>query len=378
MFFYHSFPRTVDRNGVRFLSPNEEESIGLDILDSIVEHGLLLTPEEFRIPREFNQPASTIERTLKRPGRRACFTALDENELNDHSKTFGSFCLAIDAIDARLLGMMPTMYVYSATNDSQTKTIDITDGGFGIGLVHRLRDIHALCSSLANFEAKLKKVDDRFSYAYCQETLNFFGMQIEDDDNNIGAFNDTSTILAKQIIEHLPAKRAPMQDLVMAIEMLLGMFQSTDGHTGKDLLYYAQREWRLIGMYSPNVNLIHMDLESYPNELKKTYKQTYGDAYADHISIYKKIGASRSLIRSRLDVKKCSLFESVYLNNAQIQLTRSPNLKEGWNSFFDFVQHLIVPKNCIEKVMRILERGTGDKFNAISVQSESQFLIKRV
>ena len=128
MLLYHSFPRVIDNTMTRkeSMTVEREIEIGLEVLDSIFANGLLLTSEEFPIPTEAPDLSS---RTLKRSPRRACFTALSRSEIVDHSKLFGSFSIGLNAIAARLLGVMPTIYVYGVTNQNGSHLNDITDGG---------------------------------------------------------------------------------------------------------------------------------------------------------------------------------------------------------------------------------------------------------
>ena len=379
MFLYHSFPRVINRRGHRTLSLKKEAKFGLDILENIVHYGLLLTPEEFRISREKNQPSSKVERTLKRSPRRACFTALNEGELDTHGNSFGRFSIGIDAIDARILGMVPTIYVYDAVVENNSEVNDVTDGGVPLELVHRLRDIHSLCSAIARFEAKLMHVDPDYNFSYSEETLDFFGYQLEEDDKNLDKISNVTIQLAREIVEHLPTKRAPAQHLAMAVEILLSMFQKTDGHEGEALLYYAQREWRLVSMYSPNINLIHMDLNSYPDEIKNTYKKNYAEAYNDYLNIYEEIRSSSAMNGTKLNLQNCSLFNAIQLTAQQKGMTRNQNLKIGWNYFFDFVQHVLVPKDCMEEALSITNASGIHKFQPkLDNSMKDQILLRRV
>ena len=83
-FFYHSFPR-------RGRDTQAEITKGCEILTSIRDFGLLLTPEitKWQYPHADGSPP----REQQIPQRTACFTELSVAELQRHAKEFGNFAL---------------------------------------------------------------------------------------------------------------------------------------------------------------------------------------------------------------------------------------------------------------------------------------------
>src|SRR5262245_56796620 len=95
-FFYHSFPRRPSVNG-------------LSILRSIIERGLLLTPEKFEFREPLDDGSSSAPASIFQ--KRICFTELSPNELPAHSKLFGTFALEFDINTLRAMGAIPVFYV---------------------------------------------------------------------------------------------------------------------------------------------------------------------------------------------------------------------------------------------------------------------------
>src|SRR6266496_2654399 len=94
-YFYHSFPRLPHQNN---------DALGLKILDSILANGLLLTAELRNFPAcEGLVAAEFIQR-------RVCFTALTANDLAYHAQTFGSFSLEFEGAALRDFGALPAVY----------------------------------------------------------------------------------------------------------------------------------------------------------------------------------------------------------------------------------------------------------------------------
>lgn len=88
--FYHCFPRVLpDR------TPEQIKELGLATLSMVLEHGLLLTPEE--------QVVGDV--TLRQS--RICFTALQPLELWRHSRQFGHFAIEYSMEDFLSLGAFP-------------------------------------------------------------------------------------------------------------------------------------------------------------------------------------------------------------------------------------------------------------------------------
>ena len=132
-YHYHSFPR-------RWRDKSECDNKGVATLASIIESGLLLTPEQVHWPGEFKKGVRVSEGPISYH-RRACFTYLLPDELNDHAKEFGPFSIEFDHWELRILGGIPVIYL---PTESEYRGFL----GVGIALASRLTDFQTLLERL--------------------------------------------------------------------------------------------------------------------------------------------------------------------------------------------------------------------------------------
>lgn len=192
-FFYHSFPR----------KPNHRNrALGLKILDSILEKGLLLTAEL----REF--PAYEGLRKDTYIQQRVCFTALTPDRLAHHAKTFGSFSLEFEGATIRNFGALPAVYFSGRLPDGAM----LNDSGETLArhLLETYRDLKRLWDLKDRGTAKQIK-------------------------------------LANTVLKKIHPSGIPIQKLFFALQALLNLYYPTDDQkwTGP-LHYYHQREWKII------------------------------------------------------------------------------------------------------------------------------------
>jgi hypothetical protein len=97
MRLYHSSPR---------IAPLDELNVGWQVFLSVLDLGLLLTPEHITYPvvshRDLDVRWGTFVDQL-----RCCFTLLDETELVDHAAVFGAFSVEFEVSDLRSMGAFP-------------------------------------------------------------------------------------------------------------------------------------------------------------------------------------------------------------------------------------------------------------------------------
>jgi len=350
MLLYHSFPRVVGRDMARKKSWTvaREIDVGLNVLSSILENGLLLTREDFAIPQD---GTNDCMRTLKHPPKRACFTALSHPEIEEHSKIFGSFTIGLNAKVARLLGIMPTIYIYGLINETGNPSSDITDGGVPMELVQRLRDIHALCSAISIFESKAVGFKGHPTDVYSTDILDFLGWVPEKTDKNLDKIRNASRRVSKKIVERLPTERVSAQYLTATVEMILSMFQYAESETGELLDFYKQREWRFVEMFSQQVAAYPLDMDEFPEMLKSYYGlPEYHRQKIKNVSRY----------LSTATIRDSSLLIGADLTEAQIKSTKSDFLNAGWNEFRDFVEEILVPNECRNETTQLIEKWFGD------------------
>jgi hypothetical protein len=119
---YHSFPR---RTGA------QADEKGLAILRSILERGLLITPEI--VP--WTMPDGTPFRISHK---RICFTAVDPDQLSEHAKLFGELSVGFKRSDLEGSGAIPVFYV-PRSNSARNRRGNI--GGFHVGRLYELLEV---------------------------------------------------------------------------------------------------------------------------------------------------------------------------------------------------------------------------------------------
>lgn len=215
---YHSFPRAATMvshrlNGKCGNNFSISESGALDILDSILDSGILLTPEHISIP--WDDPYGTAKANeLKITQFRFCLTALNNNEdIVRHSTVFGPIALGFSTHIVRKLGGFPVFYLPSPIIDN-SKELEYFDK-VGVSLLYRIAEIRAILESIEKLPKELKNTITSHS---------------ADFDNTIGAIRFIGNIL--YLTDNLK-KNDP-----------------------DELRYYRQQEWRIIaGLDSHDVKM---------------------------------------------------------------------------------------------------------------------------
>jgi hypothetical protein len=155
--FFHSFPRP--RKGE---TQHQQLEKGCRIADSILENGLLLSPENYDLPVLGNDRLT--QDSFSAVQRRICFTELELEGLADHSKVFGPFALAFKIDDLRRLGALPVFY------------IPLESGGYLSGLAIEmlggLVDAHRIASTLLMIQRQLSE-SPALGFKYRGKEINF-------------------------------------------------------------------------------------------------------------------------------------------------------------------------------------------------------------
>src|SRR4051812_20832995 len=101
--FFHSFPR------VRLNDASTEVATGLQVLQLMIDVGLLLCPEKLFFPVSEESRHTTDGSYLFQ--KRACFTHIRHGEILNHASVFGAFALSFDVEQLRSLGAVPVIYM---------------------------------------------------------------------------------------------------------------------------------------------------------------------------------------------------------------------------------------------------------------------------
>ncbi len=214
-YFYHSFPKS---NGTK---KSEDYRYGVAILESILKNGLLLTPEvlEFTEERINGEP-----RISKATQCRACFTLINQSELKEHSKTFGSFSLEFETDILRVLGIMPVFYIPKLTGDKY--------GQIGAMIMNRIAEIQHILKTLHNLTDALDKAPEAHDSLVYHIDDKIMTYQL-----NTGELN--------KFIKDLPIGEN-IRELLAFIQSFANLFYPADNtRHDKDFDYYFQNEWRI-------------------------------------------------------------------------------------------------------------------------------------
>ena len=218
-YFFHSFPR---------LRAGESQSLqlakGVKIARSLLDNGLLLTPENFEIPITTND--GTIVDSFKATQRRACFTELEPKSLPEHSTMFGPFSLAYEIPDLRRLGAMPVFYIPLQNDEEYLSGLPMEVFGGVIDVSRLLGQLLAIRNQLSN--------SPQFGLEYREKIINF---NCQDSDAIRSFIN---------ILFDCAGTDAEATDL--KLRTLASCFYPTENlRYTKPLDYYRQREWRILG-----------------------------------------------------------------------------------------------------------------------------------
>lgn len=207
-FFYHAFPQGL----------KGEAGIdrGLLILASILDRGLVLTPEPLEHERS----------TYVTMAKRVCFTELAPQDLVAHSQKFGSFALEWDYQTLLQMGALPVFYLPLLPDAWASACAE---------------SIYSALGAVSQMLERLRDINDAGTKMLPGQTLNI-------------ALNGTMTptAIGKAQIEQL--KRI-LEFEGMSVEAALNAFRAfgsllqrtADPRSDDMLSFFREREWRVVG-----------------------------------------------------------------------------------------------------------------------------------
>jgi hypothetical protein len=366
LLLYHSFPRrsTSAQIASRGYKQSDANTIGLDILRSLISNGILLTPEKLKIPQNRNSQRADPPGPLEIIQRRACFTLLrqeellashtgnresepfhlstpklDDTDMDSHVQIFGDFSVALDPIEARELGIMPVFYYYRVAPQKAGKIsvsqrhfqgVDLREFGPSSEILFRLAELRALVIALAQIEA-LGAVEGRPVYPLDRLWEKSYILEKEPGPNQ--AISLLNRSLARSIYNCIDTDRVPAWNIIEWIDILLNAFQiADDSENLTSLAYYQQREWRIIQMFSPLLDCHsvhpHSDLHDakYFNNMKR-------------INVLESIRSHSSLQGFTLDLDNTFILSGT---------NKRP--------FRSFIREIICPLDCAEQVIDLVSQ----------------------
>jgi hypothetical protein len=217
-YFYHCFPRRYRRRDNTFHH-------GLRVLESMIDHGLLLTPEILEWRESLSD--GTVSPPMVMCQVRACFTELSPWEVANHAKEFGPFVIEFDIEKLRLCGAIPTIYLPQNTGSNGLEGVAGT-------LVARLGDAINIVSRLDQILDVARGTADQ------NELVLYLGRDEFRAECSAG--------IARRLLGILTLGTQPPGFVANGLAALAAFFYPTDNRRQIDLLgYYRQREWRIIG-----------------------------------------------------------------------------------------------------------------------------------
>lgn len=215
--FYHCFPR---RGGI------DSTAHAVSVLSSIVERGLLLTPE--RIPlRESLADGSTGPESFIFQ-KRLCFTELTRPELASHCEAFGPIAIEWRIHTLIEIGAIPVFYV-------PLRETPFSNDGTASSMLVRLGEVQELLSRLESLQQVAARSANPAELLHITRN----GTVVANTSCTVGA--------AQDLLHYLGTGIQPIGSLTAAIRFLFGYFYPTDNQKYTGLLgYYRQREWRLL------------------------------------------------------------------------------------------------------------------------------------
>ena len=315
-YFFHSFPR-----------PKKDESEdatlerGLKILAFMKDFGLVLAPEI--VDWDVSLISGGAEQ-LQILQRRACFTELSTDELPGHSAIFGPLALSFDLAKLRSAGAIPAIYVpqgVEASTLSQIGTFCVRGAYHTQHVLSQFQDL----KEQSDPELAAKKwgmpVDPNY-------TLN---LQNTDSACNIVATYTIPASNVRNVLQHVGFNNIPFDHSIGVLNLFLNMFYPTDNtHTGDELGYYRQREWRLIA----------------------------GDIQFNGRPIGRSLSKAETAKLREIDCEFWSRelkVNGVFHQRSELAFLYEPT--QEWN-FLELVEAIFVPKHAVKQVRSIV----GNKF----------------
>lgn len=215
--FYHCFPR---RRG------NDEIDRGLSVLSSILDRGLLLTPERIPLQESLADGSTGPEAFILQ--KRICFTELSRQELAAHCSQFGSFAIEWDVSTLIQMGAVPVFYVPMRSTPG-------TNDGAATAMLLRLGEIQELLSRLERLQMAIRQA---------QHPLEALNITI---NGQVAAPTACTVAGGSDLLAYLQTGIQPISTLTSAIRYAFGYFYPTENLTYNGPLdYYRQREWRIL------------------------------------------------------------------------------------------------------------------------------------
>jgi len=258
------------------------------------------------------------------------YELISDNEKQQvaHVDLFGEFAIGLDPIEARLLGILPTVYYYKQDIGGPSGRT----AGLGWQIVERLdeaRNVFSILSYLESWSNKGAQDDSIYPPA---ERLREMGVLIRQQPEIERELAKLKTKDAELILRLFDTDRVPAWNLVDFIEMLLSLYQTVDSTIADaPLAFFRQKEWRLIHHMTEHLAWFGLGQhKSYRNPLARTYSGA--------------IHELRQFIQtSRNDPSDW------YLNHCWVLVSSDRK------HFRDFVREIVVPEHYVKRAKALID-----------------------
>jgi hypothetical protein len=363
---FHSFPRpsraeiTAPGKAIPHETYAKRVEQGFRILELILKHGMLCTPERFELFADSDSenleklqcyqhgvPYDTIMQS------RACFTLLERAELTrrlpyeseyeeqphmlSHIDMFGPITIGLSPIEARSFGIIPTIYYYGTRHDTFPNKAE--PHPFVWHIINRLDELRIVSAILGHVEsiyhANHKPASGKRGQFPNRLMLEEMGVALKYERQAAKDLDLLSADVARDIYHLFDIDRVPAWNLHDCLSMLLSLYQTADSTLKKDpLAFFRQREWRLIHHMQSNHKWFCLG-----------NRQQYVDYFSREFS---------SARKEMLDYLR-SIFTT--LDKDRIKHFWILNSVDG-RHFREFITEIIVPRAYISRARRLVSRFT--------------------
>jgi hypothetical protein len=359
---YHAFvqPAGSGIDGARPKPTQQDDCRSLKVLESILEYGLLCTPEKYKFYPHPKTRSPTRQAAL-RDGKeyevltcsRACFTLMERTELSkvyqvsprpddscSHSDLFGRFAIGLDPIEARAFGVMPVMY-YHTTGASSRQKLPSDTSNVGNLLQHRLDELRSIVAVLCCLEAR--EIGGP-SAVPSIEQLEQMGVHLNHEHEVREPVLSASESAIATSMRHFNTDRVPAWQIADFMALMLSLFQTADSdREHAPLAFFRQREWRLVPFSHPG--FIRYCLGPHPK-----WMDPYAVCYSGKAkAMRRRVFENRPRDVNTQDVKPPSSWARFFRHSWVVDSLRG-------RQFRNWIREIIVPENYIECVQEMLTR----------------------
>ncbi len=359
MKLYHAFPRPRRVGATGPEGRHRDRETGFAVLELILRHGLLCTPEWFpfypngrtenpekaRCVRE-NRPHDKIVQS------RACFTLSEADELSKeyrvgpgsrpvtHTDLFGEFAIGLDPIEARALNLAPVTYYYRHHFADAGPHAGGPMAGLAAQFVERLDELRALVASLSHVEAIAHPDGGRDWEFRPRSWLDRVGIRPLHEAAVGTALDGLTQDQAAQVYRLFDTDRLPAWNLYDFVLMMLFLYQTTDStFENAPLAFFQQREWRLV--HHMMADQKWFGLATHDRE-RNPFAEVFHAATA-------RVRACLDAGRPNWDAEHRTWF----LNHSWVLAGVGP--ESDHVPFREFVREIVVPETCVTRVEKLVQ-----------------------